>query len=157
MHKKYTFVAGSLGRFIRKNQLSFHYIEVYPEMICRKRTDPGEKFFILTLKRPGLILKLPLSQGPGVKSWPTIEQTLEMLVSDILLYIHNKTFEDFMQEMPGSEDIEDLEHEYEVLKSLTERTEKFLGEKAFQELLNLADQGFELEGDKGWRRQGTCR
>lgn len=156
-HRKITFIPGTLGRFIRKHQVSFDYLEVPPEMICRKREHPGQKFFILTLRRPGVVLKMPYSQGSGVRTWPTIEGSLEMLVYDINLYVRSQDFNDFVREMSDlTQDIEDIEKEYEILKSLTERAMAFFGEQGFKELMELGEIGFHLEGDRTWPKR-TCR
>lgn len=155
-HRKITFIPGTLGRFIRKYDVSFHYLEVYPEMICRKRDHPGQKFFILTLNRPGVVLKMPYTQGAGVRTWPTIEGSLEMLVYDMNLYLRAPEFNDFAREMMDmTQDIEDIEREYEILKSLTERARAFFGEQGFQELITLGEMGFEMEGDRTWPKR-TC-
>ena len=155
MHRKYSFIPGSLGRFIAKNKISFDYLEVPPEMICRKRDHPGEKFFILTLRRPGgLILKIPYSQGAKVSHWPNVQGTLEMIASDAMTYLSNPTVEDYVASFGEDEDY--WENAFEVLKSMTESARAFLGQEAFDELINMTIQGYELEGDTGWRRQRTC-
>lgn len=155
-HKKITFVPRTLGRFIQKYQIVFDYLEVHPEMICRKREHPGQKFFMLTLRRPGLILKMPYTQGAGVRTWPTVEGSLEMMVYDMNLYLRNPNFDDFAREMLEiTQDIEDIEREYEILKSLTERAKAFFGEQGFKELMELGELGFEMEGDRTWPKR-TC-
>lgn len=149
-HKKYTFMPGTVGRFIKKHGIMFDYLQVPPAMICRRQDHPGEKFFILTYRKEGRILKTPYSQGGGVKTWPTAEQSLEGLASDILLYLNHTSVEDLAASFGG--EIEDWDEQWEVLKSLTESAKKFLGQEAFDELIEMAVKGFELEGDSGWRR-----
>lgn len=154
-HRKITFVPGTLGRYIRKHQISFDYLEVPPEMICRKRDHAGEKFFILTLRRPdGRLLKIPYSQGVGVRHWPAIEATLEMIASDSMLYLSNPTFEDFVSAF-GLEDEAEAEQNYEVIKSMAERAKAFLGDEAFNELIDMEIKGYEMEGDRTWPKR-TC-
>lgn len=154
MHKKYTFVPGSLGRFIKKHGIIFSYLQVPAIMICRKEM-PGERYFLLTLyKRSGGVFKIPFSQGPAVKKWPKLEEVLEMLTSDVILSRNNPTPEELAQECAFEE--EDWDQEFDRLKSVTEAFEGFLGKKAVEELIDMAQQGFEMEGDGGWRRQRTC-
>lgn len=156
-HRKITFIPGTLGRFIRKYQIYFEYLEVHPEMICRKRDHEGEKFFILTLHRPsvGRLLKIPYSQGVGVRHWPTIERTLEMVASDSMLYLSNPTLQDFISAFGLEDDEYEAEKQYEVIKSVAERTKAFLGEEAFNELIDLEIKGYEMEGDRTWPTR-TC-
>jgi hypothetical protein len=155
MHRRHSFLPGSLKRFIQKYDLSFAYLQVPPEMSCRKQERPGEKFFILTLRRPGLILKMPYSQGSGVRSWPDIERTLETLASDILLYLNHNSAGDLAEsfgEEPG-----ELDQMWEIVKSLTERTKQFLGPEGFDELIAMGESNFEMGGDRGWLRYlRTC-
>lgn len=154
-HKKITFIPGTLGRYIRKHQISFTYLEVPPEMICRRREHEGEKFFILTLRRPsGALLKIPYSQGVLVRHWPTIEGTLETIASDSMMYLSNPTFEEFISAFDLEDDAEAFEN-YEVIKSLAERTKAFLGEAAFEELIDMETKGYEMEGDRIWPKR-TC-
>lgn len=154
-HRRYTFRPGTIGRFIKKYGITFNYLQVPPIMICRKQDHPGEKHFLLTLQtRAGGYLKIPLSQGAGIRGWPEIEQTLERLASDVLTYFDYPTPEDYGSAF--GTDIEDWEQDFEVVKALTKATEKFLGGEAFRELIQRAHQGFEMEGDRGWRRQRTC-
>lgn len=149
-HKKVTFIPGTLGRFIKKYDISFDYLEVDPFMICRKRTHPGEKFFILTLRRPGQILKVPYSQGAGVRHWPRLEDTLEMVAADSMLYLSNPTLEEFIAAFGLEDDPDDAEKNFEIIKSTAERTKAFLGDQAFDELINMEIKGYEMEGDRKW-------
>lgn len=149
-HRKYTFMPGTIGRFVKKHGITFDYLQVPPEMICRRQDHPGEKFFILTYRRPGAILKIPYSQGSAVRTWPTVEQSMESWGADILLFIRSESPEDLAGDFGG--EIEDAEAQWEVLESLTQRSRAFLGPEAFEELVNMAVRGFELEGDSGWRR-----
>lgn len=151
MHKRLTFIPGTIGRLVKKYGISFDYLQVPPHMICRKQDHPGEKFFILTLRRQGAVLKLPYSQGYGVKTWPTIEETLENLAADILLYINHESAEDLASEFGG--EFDDWGEQWEVLEALYERTRAFLGLQGFQELIDMATSGFELGGDNRWQRQ----
>lgn len=155
-HRKITFVPGTLGRFIRKHQIYFDYLEVPPEMICRKRDHPGEKFFILTLRRPsvGRLLKIPFSQGALVRHWPSIERTLETIAADSMMYLSNPTLEEFVSAF-GLEDEADAQENFEIIKSLAERTKAFLGDEAFDELIDMEVKGYEMEGDRTWPTR-TC-
>lgn len=155
MHKRITFASGTLGRFIKKHGITFRYLQVPPEMICRRQDHPGEKHFILNLaKRGGGTIRIPFSQGAGISTWPDLEETLERLAADVLMYHDTPDPKGFV--MTWGSDIEDWEQEFEIVKALTKATQEFLGEKAFNELIEMAHRGFEMEGDRGWRRQQTC-
>lgn len=156
-HRRITFQPGTLGRFVKKHGITFKAIPVYPEMICMKQDHPGQKFFILVLTdREGKGLRVPYMQGADVQGLPELESTLENLAADARLYFDYPTPEEYGSAF--GEDEEDWEKNFEILESLAERTMEFLGEPAFNELMALvSDEGFELEGDSGWRRrQRTC-
>lgn len=155
-HRGYTFRAGTLGRFIKKHGITFDYLQVPPELICRRLEHPGEKHFILTLRKRGSggLMKLPFTQGADVKEWPELEETLEILIMDVLMYYQYPTPREFV--MSWGADMDDWEQEFNILKALTEKTQEFFGEEAFQELITLGSEGFEMGGDRGWRRQRTC-
>lgn len=154
-HRRYTFRSGSFDRFIKKHILAFMYLQVPPEMICMKQHHPGQKFFILTLRNSeGRILKIPYTQGSGVKGLPELKSTIEMLAADSRLYFEYGTAEEYCQEFSRYE-IE-CERDFEIMESLVGRTREFLGEPAFDELMKMHEGGFEMEGDRGWLRQQTC-
>lgn len=153
-HRQFTFLPGTIGRFIKKHDIRFDYLEVPPSMICRQQTHPGEKFFILTYRRAGLILKTPYSQGAAVRTWPTVEQSLESLGMDILLYLNHESPQDLADSFGG--ELEDWDQQWEILKSVTEHAKSFLGPEAFAELIQMAVTGFEMGGDKVWLKLRTC-
>ncbi len=163
MHKEYSFLPGSLKRFIKKYQITFDYLQVPPEMICRKQDHPGQKFFLLTLRRPGAIMKTPFSQGAAVREWPSIEQTLTGLGSDIMLTLTHRSSEEYALTFGYDPDDEDTEKEWATLQYITEKMKEFLGPEGFDEFVAMAQKGFEmggfaLGGDRIWLRQGqgTC-
>jgi len=154
-HKGYTFRPGTVSRFAKKHGIRFSYIEVYAGMICMKQDHPGQKFFILKLSNPeGRTLRIPYMQGAAVKGFPELKHTLEMIADDSRLYFEVETAEEYCAEF--SIDEWECEKAFEILKSLVGRSKEFFGEKAFDELMNMQEQGYEMEGDTGWRRHQIC-
>jgi hypothetical protein len=156
-HKRLTFASGSVGRFIKKHGLSMTYTEVPPRMICRERTHPGEKFFLLTFKTPrGGYMKIPYSQGSGVKEYPEIVGVLDGLASDVLLYEEYQTPQAFGEAFGLPED--EWDDAFKQLEAVAQRTAEFLGPQAYAELLEMGQDPnrFEMEGVMGWQRSLTC-
>lgn len=161
MHRQFSFMPGSLKRFITKYKITFDYLQVPPHMICRKQDHYGQKFFILTYRRPdGKILKMPYSQGAAVKDWPTIERSLYSLGADVMMYLGYDSVESFAQAFQFDPD-DDAEDQWDTLKRITEDIRSFLGQEGFEEFIGMAQKNFEmgsftLGGDRVWLRQGTC-
>lgn len=156
-HKRKTFAKGTVGRFIKKHGLSMHYTQVPAIMICRTQTHEGEKFFILTFRKPGGgLLKIPYSQGAGVKEYPEIVGVLGGLASDVRLYHEYQTPQAYGEAF--SIPMEDWEDAFEQLQEVAERTSEFLGAEAYTELLEMSEDPdrFEMEGVMGWQRSSTC-
>jgi hypothetical protein len=155
-HRRITFARGTVGRFIKKHGIRMQYTQVPPFMICRKQTHPGEKFFLLTFQKPGGgYMKVPYSQGSGVKGYPEIEEVLGGMASENLIYNEYQTPEAFCQAFSVPD--EDCEDQFKVLEGMAERTAEFLGAEAYTEMLEMAQEGgFELEGGTGWQRPLTC-
>jgi hypothetical protein len=156
-HRRKTFAKGSVGRFIQKYGLTMSTTRVTADMICRKQDHPGQKFFILTFRKPGGgLIKIPYSQGSGVKEYPEIVGVLGGLASDVRLYLDYPTPEDYCGSFGIDE--EDCEDAFRVLKEVAERTVEFLGPQAYAELLEMSQDPdrFELEGVMGWQRSSIC-
>jgi hypothetical protein len=156
-HKRKTFAKGTVGRFIKKHGLSMYYTQVIPEMICRTQTHEGEKFFILTFRKPGGgLMKIPYSQGSGVKDYPEIVGVLDGLAADILMYQEYQTPRAYCEAFEI--DLDDCEEAFKLLEGVNERTLEFLGAEAYNELLAMGQEPgrFEMEGVMGWQRSSTC-
>lgn len=156
IHRRITFAKGTVGRYIKKHGLTMTYLRVPPEMICRVQSHPGQKHFILTFRKPdGRLMKVPYSQGAGVKEYPEIMGVLESLASDALLYHEYNTAKDYCEDFEIPE--EDCLEQFEILEAVVKRTLEFLGAQAYDELLKMGIEGrFEMEGDTGWQRSLTC-
>lgn len=154
-HRGYTFRPGTISRFAKMNGLKLAAIEVSPEMVCMKQEHPGERFFLLNIRNSsGNILRIPYMQGYGVRGEPELNPTLEKLASDARLYFEYGTAEQYCEAFSIPE--WECEKAFEVLEHLVGRTREFLGEKAFGDLLGMPFEGFEMEGDRGWRNKQTC-
>lgn len=84
-----------------------------------------------------------------VEEEPNIERILETLGSDSILYYENGTPENLG--MYFGSDQEDWEEDWNAIKMQTLAFRDFLGEEAFEELMDMAQRGFEMEGDGAWR------
>jgi len=156
MHRQYSFLPGSLKRFIRKYEITFDYLKVHPGMICRPEKTI-DSCFILTLRRPGKILKTPYSQGPAVRELPTIEGTLQGLGQDALLYMTEGSAEEFGSTFGMEPD--EAEKSWETLKYIHGKLQEFLGPEGFEEFVNMAVKGFEMGasfGEREWRKPKIC-
>ena len=155
-HRRITFAAGTVGRFIKKHGIRMQYTQVPDFVICRKQTHPGEKFFLLTFQKPGGgYMKVPYSQGSAVQGYPEIEEVLSGMASDNLTYHEYPTPEAFCGAFSVPE--EDCEDQFKILEGLVERTSKFLGAQAYEEMLQMVQEGrFELEGGMRWERPLSC-
>lgn len=153
-HRRLTFARGSLGRFIQRYGLSLQAKQVAPEVVHRRESHPGERHYVITLyNRRGGTLTIPWSQGALVEEEPNIERILETLGSDAGLYYEYGTPEDLG--MAYGIDPEDWEGDFNAIKMQTLAFREFLGEQAFDDLMNMAQRGFEMEGDRRWLNMRT--
>lgn len=88
-----------------------------------------------------------------VEEEPNIERILETLGSDAGLYYEYGTPEDLG--MAYGIDPEDWEGDFNAIKMQTLAFREFLGEQAFDDLMNMAQRGFEMEGDRRWLNMRT--
>lgn len=156
-HKRITFAKGTLGRFLKKYGLTMATTEVPAIIICRVQTHPGEKFFILTFRTTsGRLLKIPYSQGGGVEGYPEIGDVLGGLARDIMLYLEYPTPEEYGDAFGIP--MEEWEEHFDRLQAVANSTTQFLGEAAYDELLQMAQDPdrFEMEGAMSWQRSLTC-
>lgn len=156
LHRRITFAKGTVGRYVKKHGLTMTYLQVPAAMICRVQSHPGEKHFILTFRKPdGRLMRIPYSQGSGVKDYPEIFGVLEGLASDILLYHDNPTARAYCEEFEIAE--EDCEEGFKLLEAVALRTLEFLGSEAYNELTEMSIEGrFEMEGARRWQRSSIC-
>lgn len=153
-HRRLTFAKGSLGRFIQRHGLSLQVKRVAPEVVQRRESHPGERHYLLTLyNRQGRILTMPYLQGALVEEEPTTERLLESLGADAVLYYDYGSVEEYGRAF-GS-DPDDWDEEFLALKEQTLAFRGFLGEQVFDDLMNMAQRGFEMEGDTAWPRIRT--
>ena len=150
-HRRLTFARGSIGRFIQRQGLSLEVKRVAPEVIQRRESHSRERHYVLTLyNRRGRILTVPYSMGALIEEEPTAQRLLETLGSDALIYYEYGTPEDLG--MAFGSDPENWEEEFSAIKMQTLAFREFLGEQAFEDFMNMAQRGFEMEGDEEWRR-----
>lgn len=96
----------------------------------------GVKHFTCIFTNANLeVMKVPFSQGPGLKHQPTAEDVLDCLASDASGVAEDETFEDWCGEFGYDADSRKAYATFQAVLKQSDELETFLGWEAYQQLL----------------------
>jgi hypothetical protein len=135
-HRRMTFKAGTLSRFIQRYGIGMRWQQI--------PSEPDRRRYVITLTRPDasgyLSLQVPFFQGFGIPHPPDLELVMWTVGHDTLDYHLSEGDPYYYIETFGIRDPDEIEEALRVFEKLQEQTEKlktFLGEEGYNELVKV--------------------
>ena len=126
----------NMNEFVKRNNIKINveWAERNPNMI-NDAWSKTANHYKTTLKKDKKQLTVYFSMGSALTNEPTAEEVIDSLAMDGSVYLNNDSFENFCGEFGYDEDSRKAEKLYNTILKQAEKTEKFLGNELFNQLV----------------------